>query len=497
MYDNRQEINISAIKKIIINVFLLLISAVSIPARGIEEPVEGEPLGGKPPSGMSSSITDYDYQLKYMRAFDLAVWAMPAVSIYGFRRAANAIGAEDNNIIAWSEPADINTEILTPNNTIPYIFSMTDLSKGAVVVEIPPETDKTFLYGQIVDHWQWAIADVGPSGTDKGKGGKYLLLPPDFTGLVPEGYYILNSPSYRVYFAFLAIPENGTSLEEAYNYSKQIKIYYYNDPQPVKFIDPAGKKFSALPRYDENFFIDLYNVFSAEKIRDKDKVMAGYMSYLGMEKNKPYNPDLQTRKAMRQAAADVYYYLQYLQRNPGKDMFYWNDRRWINVLSTDKNGGFSFISGDMMDIDTRADRYFIASYYPHSYHSPPADIIYIYTLRDKNGNLLDGNRMYTLKIPENTPVKQFWSVALYNQETWTFIDNEQEKYGISSLEKEILKKDEDGGITLYFGPHAPEGYENNRIPTGGKNFAVIVRFYGAEKQLISRKWEMPDIEPVE
>jgi len=49
-----------------------------------------------------------------------------------------------------------------------------------VVVEIPEATDKASLYGQIVDHWQLSIADVGPSGIDKGKGGKILLTPPGY-----------------------------------------------------------------------------------------------------------------------------------------------------------------------------------------------------------------------------------------------------------------------------------------------------------------------------
>ena len=53
------------------------------------------------------------------------------------------------------------------------------------MVEIPEATDKASLYGQIVDHWQLSIADVGPSGIDKGKGGKILLTPPGYRLLRP------------------------------------------------------------------------------------------------------------------------------------------------------------------------------------------------------------------------------------------------------------------------------------------------------------------------
>jgi hypothetical protein len=71
-------------------------------------------------------------------------------------------------------------ELITPNQVTPYIGSVSDLRKGPVVLEVPPKSDKAVLYGQIVDAWQATLADVGPTGADKGAGGKYLLLPPGY-----------------------------------------------------------------------------------------------------------------------------------------------------------------------------------------------------------------------------------------------------------------------------------------------------------------------------
>ena len=62
--------------------------------------VMNEPLGGEPPKSVHSSIKDYDYQLKYNYAYETAAWAMPAVSIYGFKRATEAVGGEANTILA-------------------------------------------------------------------------------------------------------------------------------------------------------------------------------------------------------------------------------------------------------------------------------------------------------------------------------------------------------------------------------------------------------------
>ncbi|MHC4167485.1 MAG: DUF1254 domain-containing protein [Planctomycetota bacterium] len=151
----------------------LIVSMSMTTASAADMPTD--PIGGKPAAGSKPSITDLDYQVKYHRAFEAVLWSMPAVGIYGFHKAPVTLGGGANTILGWSKPAKPNSELLTANNVTPYLVSQTDLSKGLVVVEVPAATDKASLYGQIVDHWQISIADVGPSGVDKGKGGKLLL----------------------------------------------------------------------------------------------------------------------------------------------------------------------------------------------------------------------------------------------------------------------------------------------------------------------------------
>src|SRR6201995_2558494 len=162
-----------------------------------------EPLGGQPPQGSTCSITDFDYQIKHQRAFEAVLWNMPAIAIYSVRRAAFAdLGMKDNDIIAYSATATPKLEAITANSTTPYISAFTDLRKGPVVLEVPVAGPDGSLYGQVVDAWQFTIADVGPTGLDKGQGGKLLFTPPDFKGMVPDGYIHVPSPNYRIAFAF-------------------------------------------------------------------------------------------------------------------------------------------------------------------------------------------------------------------------------------------------------------------------------------------------------
>ena len=108
-----------------------------------------EPLGGQPAAGAKPSVPDLNYQVAYQRAFEAVIWSMPAVAIYGFYRAAMDIGAKDNTILAWSQPAKPNAELLTANNQVPYILSQTDLRRGPVVIEVPAATEKASLYEHI------------------------------------------------------------------------------------------------------------------------------------------------------------------------------------------------------------------------------------------------------------------------------------------------------------------------------------------------------------
>ena len=67
-----------------------------------------------------------------------------------------------------------------------------------VVVEIPAAVGAGLL-GSMVDAWDEPMADIGPAGEDQGKGGKYLLLPPDFRGETPPGFFALKYPTYNGY----------------------------------------------------------------------------------------------------------------------------------------------------------------------------------------------------------------------------------------------------------------------------------------------------------
>jgi hypothetical protein len=119
-----------------------------------------------------------------------------------------------------------------------------------------------------------------------------------------------------------------------------------------------------------------------------------------------------------------------------------------------------------------------------------------YTYVDAQKQIFDGAKTYTLNIPANPPAKDFWAVTVYDTQTRSQLQSNQ-KYPTVGGNTEGLKKNKDGSYTIYFGPKAPKGYENNWVETiPGKSWFVILRMYGQLKPWIDQTWRPGEVELV-
>jgi hypothetical protein len=115
------------------------------------------------------------------RAIEAVIWGMPAVNAQLMFDAGNKCGADYNQVVIWPGLLTWKNQTLTPNPSTIYVFPIYNTKDaGPMVLEIPRADDQNSITGSVDDGWQTAIEDVGPAGVDKGKGGKYLILPPDY-----------------------------------------------------------------------------------------------------------------------------------------------------------------------------------------------------------------------------------------------------------------------------------------------------------------------------
>lgn len=483
---------------IIITIMIISAGLCGCQTAEVRNVTQIEPLGGQPPLGSKPSVKSLEDQVAYQRAFEAVVWSQPAVGIYGIRRAMTKYGMKDNDVMAMSKTLRPRHEFLTANNATPYITANADLRNGPVVLEIPPATEKGTMYGQVVDAWQVSIADVGPSGADKGKGGKYLFLPPDYKGQTPDGYIVVPSPGYRMAFAFRSIKLPGMNDADANAYAKTMKLYPLSEadnPKPTRFFDGFTERLSSLPFYDHRYFQDMYEIISVEPVLARDKVMMGMLASIGIEKGKPFNPSPKMKEIMTRAATDAYFYMQERTEKVWMKNLWWSDRHWADFFILDPKRGFAWETETAVLYDNRADMYHPGVYYPKKVSDKPATV-YLCGMADSKGRPLVAGKNYKLNVPKDVPVKQFWALVVYDYATFAFIYNPLERVGLNTYDKPNMKVNEDGSVDIYIGPKAPEGLESNWIPTQGKRPFPIMRIYGGDEAFWDKSFKLPDLEMI-
>ena len=336
-----------------------------------------------------------------------------------------------------------------------------------MVLELPAKTDKASLYGQIVDAWQTTIADVGPAGLDKGAGGKYLLIPPGYSGAIPDGYLPIASKSFRIALAFRSVRAPDATDADAYAYTRTLRMYPLSeakDPPPTRFVDGRPFAVHTLPFYDIRALQDIKAIIDVEPVQPQDKVMMGMLASIGIERGKPFNPQGTIKSSMERGVADAYFYMHDLDTRCSMAACTWPDRHWSFVMVPDRDHGFEFVTSDSVQVDQRAAAWHFFTFYPKVL-SERVGTVYLAPTADSAGRRLEAGRTYKLTVPAATPVKQFWSLTVYDAATWALIPGPSERGGLSSFEKDRMKVNADGSVDLYFGPNAPKGEKSNWIPT--------------------------------
>jgi len=444
-------------------------------------------------------MTEGEHRMAVQRACEVAIWALPAVSTYDIANAIERdLGGALGDVVYMSQPMTSRHGFLTANDVTPYAVAALSTKDGPLVVEVPPASAKTTFFGTFVDAWMRPVADVGPNGADAGRGGKYLFLPPGYDGRAPEGYLAFRLDTYGVNFAFRPVSRNGGAIPEAVDYAKRLRVYALVDaknPPATKLIDAYPHAWNTLPTYDLTYFEDLWNVVQREPVLPRDKAMMGLLASIGIEKGRPFRPSTELREALEAGVACAFEYLQERFTTPGGALVpYFPERsQWqaFNIPADQAAAGFPFESETQLLSDLRAVNYFYVTYLPKTLG---AGTLYLTGLRDRDGALLTGQNTYRLRVPADTPARDFWSVIVYDMRSKGFVEK-VDRVGISSRDKDRLVVESDGAVNVYFGPTPPKGYEANWLETGD-DFFVLFRFYGPEKPILEKSWVLPDIEKV-
>ena len=138
----------------------------------------------------------YD-EMDFQRATQAYLWSTPLVSTATWRdEQAKAYGVTGETDFVVLRSLREKRGIVTANLTTPYIFNFLSLEKGPLEIEYPAGQTA----GGVMDFWQRPVADLGLTGPDQGKGGRYIIVGPadDPANFDKPGYFVRQSATNNI-----------------------------------------------------------------------------------------------------------------------------------------------------------------------------------------------------------------------------------------------------------------------------------------------------------
>jgi hypothetical protein len=295
-----------------------------------------------------------------------------------------------------------------------------------------------------------------------------------------------------------------SGVEEAVDrIKKNLKVYPLakkGDPPKTEFTNMSGlADYKTIPPNDFSFYESLNNLVQEEPIGWLDPETTGLLASIGIAKGKPFQPDARMKKILTDGVAIGNAYARantVFPRDPGHRVYKGADSEWVMAFA-DKDT--YFLKDGARRVDSRLWMHYNAVVVTPAMAltRPGAGSDYLIAGLDSKHRALDGAKTYRLHVPPKVPVKDNWSVTIYDTQTRSMLQTDQQYAGINSL-GEGMKKNADGSIDIYFAPEAPKGYEKNWIQTiPRKSWFIIFRAYGPLQPWIDKTWRPSELELVE
>jgi hypothetical protein len=382
--------------------------------------------------------------------------------------------------------------IQTPNSDTPYSFLGADLRAEPLVLTVPKVENGRYYSLQFIDMYTFNFAYVGTRATGNGA-GKYLLAGPHWKGTVPKSIKsVIRSETdfafvlYRTQLFGSADIENVKRVQAGYKV-QTLSEYLGKVAAPAsastEFIKPLTAEEE---RKSLRFFNILNFVLQYCPPHPGEKALIARFAKIGVGAGKSLDvntlsPDMQ--KALQDGMSDAWTELADYKKSEldtGK------------LSSADGFGTRTYLKNNYMAR--------MASAVLGIYGNSKEEALYPAYFVDGGGEKLDGSHRYTLHFPPGKlpPVNAFWSLTLYELPSSLLYANSLNRYLINSSMLPTLKRDADGGITLYIQHTSPgQELESNWLPAPEGSFFSVMRLYWPKAPALDGQWKAPTMQRVQ
>lgn len=380
--------------------------------------------------------------------------------------------------------------IQTPNSDTPYSFVGADLRAEPLVLTVPAIEKERYYSLQFVDQYTFNFAYVGSRATGN-EAGSFLLAGPSWKGETPAGIkQVIRSETDFAFVLYRTQLFDPGDIEDV----KKVQAGYKVEPlssflrQPPPAAAPKAVDFiKPLSVDEERTSPEFFNVlnfvlqFAPTNPAETDMMARFAKLNIGGDKTfdfKTFSPE--TQKAITDGMADAW--AAFKERKA---------TQLDTESSADAFGTREFLHGDYMARMSGAAL--------GIYGNSKDEAIYPAYFTDADGKPTSGANRYTLRFGANElpPVNAFWSLTLYELPSSLLSANPLNRYLINSPMLPDLKKDADGGVTLYVQNASPGAdKESNWLPAPKGPFFAVMRLYWPKPEALDGKWKAPALEQV-
>src|SRR5438046_1842504 len=388
-----------------------------------------------------------------------------------------------HNVPRVYTPAD--TAIQTPNSDTPYSFVGMDLRAEPMVLTVPPIEKERYFSVQLIDAYTFNFDYIG-SRTTGNNGGSYLVAGPNWNGGTPEGVKkVFRSETefvFAVYRTQLFNPGDLDNVKKVQaGYKAQPLSAFLGTPAPkaapvidfIKPLTPGEEKTS--PQFFNilNFVLQFCPTDPSETELMARFARIGVGAGKTMDASK-FSPEM--KAAVEQGVADAWAAFGELEKEFAAGQ----------VTSGDVFGTRQYLKNNYL--------YRMAAAVLGIYGNSKEEAMYPFYPEDEAKQKLNGANRYTVRFAPGQlpPVHAFWSLTMYELPKSLLVANPINRYLINSPMLPQLKRDADGGITLYIQNESPgKEKEANWLPAPKGPFVMAMRLYWPKEEAVDGKWTAP------
>jgi hypothetical protein len=486
--------------------FVLLSSALSAnpPELKMTTPVpEGvaTPDSVETPIGILNSVSGvpdvetsrriYD-NLDFQRAQQAYLSTIQISSMYAMEQGLRKFGPVNTTVLSFEDRMDSKALWLTPNTVNVYNAVWMEIDDEPMVIETPPN-----VLGLINDAWFLYVADFGNAGPDHGQGGKFLIVPHDYAGEIPDGYHVAKTHTKGHWVIWRGFPVDGSTkpaVEATREHFRMYPLSQRHSPPEMTFKNISGIPNNTIHRMDFGFWEELNQQIQDENLAGLSPEIRGLLASIGIEKGKPFEPDARMKRILTDAANIGAVTVRTLAARPRDQAAYLypGESYWATPFI---GGSHEWLNDGARLLDARAMFHFYATGITPAMTSAPVGkgSQYAMCYLDQDGKPLDGSNTYKITLPKDIPIKNFWSVTLYDNQTRSMLQTDERFPGLSSVDQTPPEPNPDGSYDIYFGPTAPPGKENNWLQTvPGKGWNMLLRLYSPLQPWFDKTWRPSD-----